>query len=286
MTVRQALTEDRGLVGLPNPSQGVGEPHCHDSTQGDCRHSLELSRQDRSCWFSLPQCSNAQEQGWHSIRTTCTWMANESMRTDISTKAESRSLWDGTGAHSKGYWHGPSEKPVGCVWPSKVGSSLGGKGRSRPWQPGGARSPQRTRENSRHHGSELSNAAIVPQSNVVADTTRSEEGLDLVPGNAAGTATPPGIPVCHWSTGRTEGWGKQRGAAGLQSLCRAQRSEHRSICRFRSQPPRPPHTMRVSPCRQRAYPVSRECMWARVRSTTVRPGHTTGPQGYMKGQRG
>ena len=35
--------------------------------------------------------------------------------------------------------------------------------------------------------------------------TRSEEELIRMPGNAVGTATPRGIPVCYWSTKKTEG---------------------------------------------------------------------------------
>ena len=42
------------------------------------------------------------------------------------------------------------------------------------------------------------------QSDVVRGITRSEDELHLMPGNAAGTATPEGIPVCDWSTRNTE----------------------------------------------------------------------------------
>ena len=40
---------------------------------------------------------------------------------------------------------------------------------------------------------------IVLQSNVVADIARTEDKLYLIPGNAVGTATPEGIPVCYRS---------------------------------------------------------------------------------------
>ena len=43
---------------------------------------------------------------------------------------------------------------------------------------------------------ELSNATNVPQGDAVADITRSEDEPILIPGNAVGTATPKGIPVC------------------------------------------------------------------------------------------
>ena len=66
-------------------------------------------------------------------------------------------------------------------------------------------SHQITRENSRNQGPELPNATNVPQSNVAADVTHSEDDLNLMPGNAAGTATPVGIPVSYWSTRKTEG---------------------------------------------------------------------------------
>jgi hypothetical protein len=40
---------------------------------------------------------------------------------------------------------------------------------------------------------------MVPQGDVVADITRNDDELNLIPGNAVGTATPEGIPVCYWS---------------------------------------------------------------------------------------
>ena len=40
---------------------------------------------------------------------------------------------------------------------------------------------------------------------LVADMTCSEGELNPMPGHAAGTATPVGIPVCYWSTRKTEG---------------------------------------------------------------------------------
>ena len=48
-------------------------------------------------------------------------------------------------------------------------------------------------------------ATIVPQGDVVVDMTRSEDKLMLIPGNAVGTATPVGIPVCYWRTRKIEG---------------------------------------------------------------------------------
>ena len=69
-------------------------------------------------------------------------------------------------------------------------------GGGRPWQASEARSPENIREVSRNQGSELSNATIVPQGNAVADI---EDTLNLIPENAAGTATPVGVPVCDWS---------------------------------------------------------------------------------------
>jgi hypothetical protein len=62
------------------------------------------------------------------------------------------------------------------------------------------RSPEGTREISQIQGSALSHAV----SNVVADITRREDVLNLF-GNAAGTATPVGTPVCYWGTKKTEG---------------------------------------------------------------------------------
>ena len=47
---------------------------------------------------------------------------------------------------------------------------------------------------------ELSRATIVPQGDVVGHMTRRENKLILMPGNAAGTATPVGIPACYCST--------------------------------------------------------------------------------------
>ena len=85
------------------------------------------------------------------------------------------------------------------------GSFLGGVWGFRPWKAGEARSPEGTREISQNQGSELSDAEIVPQGDVVADMTRSEEKLNLIPGYAVGTATPVGIPVCNCSTRKTEG---------------------------------------------------------------------------------
>ena len=41
--------------------------------------------------------------------------------------------------------------------------------------------------------------AIVPQRDAVVDTTRGEDEPNLMPGNAVGTATPEGIPVCDRS---------------------------------------------------------------------------------------
>ena len=61
----------------------------------------------------------------------------------------------------------------------------------RPWQAGGACAPEGTRD-SLNQGSALSDATIVPQGNVVADMTHSEDKLILIPGNAVGTAT------AHW----------------------------------------------------------------------------------------
>jgi hypothetical protein len=54
----------------------------------------------------------------------------------------------------------------------------------RPRRAGEARSPEGTREISRNQGSELSNATIVPQGDVVADITRRADKLILIPGNA------------------------------------------------------------------------------------------------------
>ena len=84
------------------------------------------------------------------------------------------------------------------------------------WGGGGApatpswRSPLiKRREISRNRGSELSNATIVRQGDAVADITRREDELNLIPGNAVETATPEGIPVCHWSTRKPEGLKKK-----------------------------------------------------------------------------
>ena len=79
------------------------------------------------------------------------------------------------------------------------GIFLGGGG-VRPWQAGEAWSPEATREISRNQGSELSDDTIVPQGDAVTDMIRRENKLILMPGNAAGTATPVGIRVCYCST--------------------------------------------------------------------------------------
>ena len=54
---------------------------------------------------------------------------------------------------------------------------------------------------SQNRGSELSNATTVQQGNGVVDITRSKDGLDLMPANAAATATParghPGVLPGH-----------------------------------------------------------------------------------------
>ena len=71
------------------------------------------------------------------------------------------------------------------------------------WSAAQARSPEGTRETSQNKGSELSNATIGPQSDVVAEVTRGEDEVNLTPANALGTATPEGVPVCDWSTGAT-----------------------------------------------------------------------------------
>ena len=63
----------------------------------------------------------------------------------------------------------------------------------RPQQAGKVRS-EGTRAISRNQGSEPSNATIIAQSDAVADMTRSNDKLNLIPGNAVGTATPEGIP--------------------------------------------------------------------------------------------
>jgi hypothetical protein len=78
----------------------------------------------------------------------------------------------------------------------------------RPWQAGEARSPEGTRKISWDQRSELSNAMIVPQGDVVANMARSEDKLILILGNAVGTAfpaTPIDIPVCYRSTRKTGG---------------------------------------------------------------------------------
>ena len=67
----------------------------------------------------------------------------------------------------------------------------------RPWQAGEAQSPEGTREISRNQGSEVSDATVVSQGDLIADMTRSEDKLILIPGNAVGTATPVGIPACY-----------------------------------------------------------------------------------------
>ena len=96
-----------------------------------------------------------------------------------------------------------SKLPNSRLYFFEGGGGGGGGGRvSRPWQAGKARSPKGNREISQNQGSELSSATIVPRSNVVADIPRS--AYKVIPGNAAGTATPVGIPVCYWSTRKTE----------------------------------------------------------------------------------
>ena len=61
----------------------------------------------------------------------------------------------------------------------------------------------------RRHSRNLSESRIsavpcyISQDGVIADIRRSEDKLYLIPGNAVGTATPQGIPVCYWSTRQT-----------------------------------------------------------------------------------
>ena len=69
-----------------------------------------------------------------------------------------------------------------------------------PREAGEARLPEGTREIFQNQGSELSDATIVPQGDVVADMARSEDKLNLIPGNAVGATTPVRIPVCYWGT--------------------------------------------------------------------------------------
>ena len=57
-----------------------------------------------------------------------------------------------------------------------------------------------TRESSRNQESEQSSATIVPQLSVMADMTRRQGELKLKPEDAAGVATPIGIPQCYRST--------------------------------------------------------------------------------------
>ena len=73
---------------------------------------------------------------------------------------------------------------------------LGGADYGKP-----AKSTEGTGEISRNQGSELSDATIAPQGDVVAGMTRSEDKLMLIPGNAVGIATPVGIQMQR----RTEG---------------------------------------------------------------------------------
>jgi len=76
---------------------------------------------------------------------------------------------------------------------------LGGAGHGKLAKPFHQKAPETSL------GSELPNATIVPQGGVAADMTRREDELNLIPGNAAGTATPIRLPVCDWSTRKTEG---------------------------------------------------------------------------------
>ena len=83
----------------------------------------------------------------------------------------------------------------GTEWCRGYGLFCGGGGEGGPchWQAGQARSPEGTRENSRNQASELSDAAIVPESDGVADITRGEDALNLIQGDAAGFS----ISRCH-----------------------------------------------------------------------------------------
>ena len=53
----------------------------------------------------------------------------------------------------------------------------------------------------------------LPEGDVVVDITRREDELSLMPGNAAGTATPIGIPMC--------GWGTRKAGLRKTALCHA-----------------------------------------------------------------
>ena len=88
-------------------------------------------------------------------------------------------------------------------------SFFGGGGSSHDKLP----KPHGTRELSRNQGSEPSNATIGPQRNMVADRTRSEDEMKLMPGIVAGTAHTHNnfhmvLPkhVLEDSLGRGEGW--------------------------------------------------------------------------------
>ena len=102
----------------------------------------------------------------------------------------------------------------GTTESSMTRSFFVGGGGFRPRQAGEARSPDGTREISRNQGSELPNATTVPQSDVVADMTCSEEKLIPVPGNAVGRPTPVqgggGILYGDFSAGENSAWGKFR----------------------------------------------------------------------------
>ena len=72
-------------------------------------------------------------------------------------------------------------------------------------------SSEGTRKISQNQGSELSGTTMVPQHGAVADITRRNDQLYLIPGNAVGTTAPKGIPVCYWSTRQTRRLSKNRG---------------------------------------------------------------------------
>ena len=81
------------------------------------------------------------------------------------------------------------------------------------WIPLGPTIAAGTREDSRNEGSERSSATTVPQKRCGGGRG---DGLNLMQANAAGTATPVGIPGCCWGT-----WAS-RGAAGAHGSLRGQ----------------------------------------------------------------
>ena len=103
-----------------------------------------------------------------------------------NTNTRSHTLW----MHYRGSLFGYSHSPMRVTQSTTCIFFYG----SRPWQAGEACSPEGTREISRNQGSELSDATIVPQGDVVEDMTCSHTVHHFHSGWRGGDALSPGVP--------------------------------------------------------------------------------------------